>query len=81
MLRELRIGNFYCDRDGTTDEIFRMVVHDVALPSAFDSEQAYVDYLDQELFPLTGTGRTKGNSFYTVRSIDDIEPRIDWESG
>lgn len=81
MRRELRIGNFYVDRGGGHDEIFTMVVHEVQLPADFVSEQEYLDYLETELLPLTGTGRTQGHSFYTVRSIDDIEPAINLEFG
>lgn len=81
MLRELRVGNFYADETSHVAEVFTMVVHNVAPPSDFESEQAYLDYLEFELFPLTGSGRTEGSSFYTVRSIDDVEPRIEMEFG
>lgn len=37
------------------------------------------EYLNERLWPLTGTGRTEGDAGYFAESADDVEPAIEME--
>jgi hypothetical protein len=62
-------------------------VHDITLTVAirprsdFDDapnpDDDYHEYLDETLFAYTGTGRTEGNAYYEVTSVDDLQPAIE----
>lgn len=78
--RTIRIENAYADGDEVTNE---MTVS-VARREEFDSDEAYDDYLMDELYQYTGTGRTDRaarHSFHSVDSIDGLVPEIHLEWG
>lgn len=74
--RTLKITNAY----DTGDVIVTDATVEVSGPEGYTPEE-YHEYLMDELFQYTGTGRTKGNSIYEVDSTDGLHPPIHLEFG
>lgn len=75
MIRTIEIENIYELYEPKTTA----VIVELRTPDEFDSMDDYTQYLDDALYPHTGTGRTKGNSAYFARSVDGLAPYIEVE--
>ncbi len=75
--RRVHVSNAYAsgDEEEHDDTVW------LAPREAFDTDDEYDEYADEVLFALTGTGRTTGNAYYEVESIDGLEPTIHKEWG
>ena len=68
---DLEIENVYPDAMSTT----HLTNIDVTPPSAL-TDEALDDWADEELFPLTGTGREGGNPMYQVSINGSSDSRL-----
>lgn len=72
ILRSLRIENYYGGKPIITHAKLRV-------PTAKQLQakgRTWDDFKRDELFKLTGTGRTTGESAYVVDSVDGLKPKI-----
>lgn len=77
MMRTFTIVNVYEDGTvvGTTAQI--------DLP-AIGSDEAVDDYIERnydDLFTITGTGKTDGDAYYEIESSDGLDPHLQVEFG
>lgn len=76
-LRKLTISNAYDDGTEVTTTAECEIDGDL-----YVNDPQYREDVEQEdIFALTGTGKTDGNSYYEVDSIDGLEPVIHVEFG
>lgn len=70
--RQIKITNVY----DNGDEIDTFVTVDVRDRLATESVDDWRNYVDELLWPLTGTGRETGHACYFAESVDGFEPSI-----
>lgn len=70
---DLRILNTYEDGDEYTTVKCGV---EVPPPPVEEYSDAYTDWADEHIFPHTGTGRTKGDSWYDVTVTASSAPHL-----
>jgi hypothetical protein len=75
--RKLRIENFY---EGGDEPVVTEASLEVPSTDELAAQgRTWQDFVADELFAVTGTGRTEGDASYFVTSIDGLEPAISEE--
>lgn len=75
MIRQIRFDNVYLTGDSPeTIEVFESI--EIRDRDADESDVEWDYYLDELLWPLTGTGNEVDDAGYFATSVDDLEPKI-----